>query len=417
MRPMNLKYVARRRATRQIASVCLSVTLASATIAACATGDRNSNNASDAGIVRPSSGIASSGLVAGSGDMGATGATATSGAALSGTSSGVIDTSGSVSGSFGTGSTPGSAVAGSTSGSAAAGSTSGSAAAGSTSGAAATGSTSGSAAAGATSGSAVSGASSGTLVAATAAPGSQTVTAGSTAAWTVTVTASSGFGDTVNLTVAGLPAGAMATFNPASIAGGSGTSTLSVPTSPSTPPGSYPLTITATDATNGSLRSAQVTLTIDPNCAVATANSGWQDAPFAIQTATFTAEYDATPSASPNNGVVALSNGTQTDYAGFAALVRFNPEGDIDARDGGAYDAASVIPYAARQKYHFRVVVNVASHTYSSFVTPPGGAELTIGRNFAFRTEHAHVPGLNHWGVDVDPNGAGTTTVCNFGIQ
>jgi hypothetical protein len=245
------------------------------------------------------------------------------------------------------------------------------------------------------------------------------VTPGGATSYTVTVAASNGFADTVNLTIAGLPAGATPTFNPASIAGGSGTSALSVSTSSSTPPGSYPLTITGTDATNASLKhSAQVTLIVASTCVVATPTNGWQDTPFANQTGTFTEQYDATPSASPINSVVALSNGAQTAYTGFAVLVRFNPTGDIDARNGGAYAAASVIPYAAGQKYHFRVVVNVASHTYSSFVTPPAGTELTIGSNFAFRSEQATVPSLNNWGVDANPAApTGTTTVCNFGIQ
>ncbi len=47
--------------------------------------------------------------------------------------------------------------------------------------------------------------------------------------------------------------------------------------------------------------------------------------------------YDATPSASGINAVVGLSNGAQTAYTGFAAITRFNPSGNIDARSGGAY--------------------------------------------------------------------------------
>jgi hypothetical protein len=252
----------------------------------------------------------------------------------------------------------------------------------------------------------------------TAGPSSQTVTAGATASYTVTVAALNGFGDTVNLTIAGLPAGATPTFTPASIAGGLGTSNLSVSTSSSTPPGSYLLTIRGTDAVNSSLQhSAQVTLIVASTCITATPSNGWQNTPFANQTGTFTAQYDATPSASPTDSVVAFSNGAQTAYAGFATLVRFNPSGNIDARNGGAFAAASVIPYAAGQTYHFRVVVNVASHTYSSFVTPPAGTELTIGSNFAFRSEQATVPSLNNRGIDVNTTATGTTTVCNFGIQ
>jgi PKD repeat protein len=75
-------------------------------------------------------------------------------------------------------------------------------------------------------------------------PSSQSVTAGGSAAYTVTVTPAAGFSGNVALSVtSGLPAGASATFNPASIAT-SGSSTMTVSTSASTPAGSYTLTIT-----------------------------------------------------------------------------------------------------------------------------------------------------------------------------
>src|SRR5262249_18668855 len=67
-----------------------------------------------------------------------------------------------------------------------------------------------------------------------------------------------------------------------------------------------------------------------------TSGGRWQNRPFATQTGTFTAEFDATPSAFPINSVVGLSQDAQNAYTGFAALARFNPEGSIDARNGGA---------------------------------------------------------------------------------
>jgi hypothetical protein len=51
------------------------------------------------------------------------------------------------------------------------------------------------------------------------------------------------------LSVSGLPSGATGTFSPASINGGSGASTLNISTNPSTPAGSYILTVTGTDGT------------------------------------------------------------------------------------------------------------------------------------------------------------------------
>jgi hypothetical protein len=150
-------------------------------------------------------------------------------------------------------------------------------------------------------------------------------------------------------------------------------------------------------------------------CSTATSGSGWQDAAMTSQTGTFTATFDATPSAAPTNSVIALSNGAQTAYANFACLARFNPSGDIDAYNGSVpgYAAASLIPYSAGSSYHFRLVVNVAAQTYSIFVTPAGGSEQTVGLNYAFRIS---ATSLNYWGVYVSSTsgGTGTDTVCSF---
>src|SRR5215813_1547564 len=94
-------------------------------------------------------------------------------------------------------------------------------------------------------------------------------------------------------------------------------------------------------------------------CATATSGGGWQDFAFSLQTGSFTAEFDATPSASPIDSVVALSQGAQTAYTGFACLARFNPSGNIDARNGGAYAAAADILYSANVKYKFRLVIDI----------------------------------------------------------
>src|SRR5262245_14440319 len=89
-------------------------------------------------------------------------------------------------------------------------------------------------------------------------------------------------------------------------------------------------------------------------CAPVTSGGGWQNFAFSPQTGSFTAEFDATPTASPIDSVVGLSRGAQTAYTGFATLARFNPSGNIDARNGGAYAAASAIPYSANVTYHLR---------------------------------------------------------------
>jgi hypothetical protein len=79
----------------------------------------------------------------------------------------------------------------------------------------------------------------------TASPASQTVTAGAGTSYTATVAASGGFTGAVSFSVSGLPSGATASFNPTSVTG-SGSSTMSVSTSASTPAGTYTLTIAGT---------------------------------------------------------------------------------------------------------------------------------------------------------------------------
>ena len=145
-------------------------------------------------------------------------------------------------------------------------------------------------------------------------------------------------------------------------------------------------------------------------CATVTSGGGWQNFAISPQTGAFTAEFDATPSASLIDSVVGLSRGAQTAYTGFATLARFNPSGNIDARNGGAYAAASTIPYSANVTYHFRLVVNVPARTYSIFVTPAGGTEQTVGTNFAFRTEQNTVTSLDWWGTVVNASTPGSTT-------
>jgi uncharacterized membrane protein len=77
-----------------------------------------------------------------------------------------------------------------------------------------------------------------------ASPSSQTVTRGSSTSYTVTVTPINGFNGTVALRVRGLPSNSTASFNPGSLT--SGTSTMTVSTTTSTPTGNFSLRIRGT---------------------------------------------------------------------------------------------------------------------------------------------------------------------------
>jgi hypothetical protein len=148
-----------------------------------------------------------------------------------------------------------------------------------------------------------------------------------------------------------------------------------------------------------------------PGTVVATAGGSFQNTGFTPRNGGFSTTFNATPSASPTNAVVGLSAAAAATYADLAVIIRFNSSGMIDARNGGAYQAARSIPYSADTSYAFRLVVNVLDHTYSAYVTPVGGAEQTLALNYAFRTEQGSVTSLTTWNANVDAAAAGTSLV------
>ena len=171
-------------------------------------------------------------------------------------------------------------------------------------------------------------------------------------------------------------------------------------------------TITATS--EGQSGTASVTVTAPPPPGTClTSSATWQNTAFATQTGAFTAEFDATPNSAAMDGTVGLAAGVAASNTDLAVILRFNPSGQIDARNGGAYAAASVMAYSAGTSYHFRLVVDLATHSYSAYVTPAGGAEATLASGFAFRTEQSAVTALAQWALQA---GTGTHTVCNFSL-
>jgi len=145
------------------------------------------------------------------------------------------------------------------------------------------------------------------------------------------------------------------------------------------------------------------------------ANSTWTNTSFATQNPSFEVSWDAMPTATGMDGVMALSNGAQTTFPGFACLVRFSTNGTIQARNGGVYTADITLSYSPNVMYHFHVSVNMARHTYSVYVTPSGDTEQLLANNYAFRTEQAGVTQLNTIGVIVDTS-TGSLRFGNFAI-
>ncbi len=169
-------------------------------------------------------------------------------------------------------------------------------------------------------------------------------------------------------------------------------------------------TTTITATSEGKSGTAAISVTA-PNCL--TSAGIWRNSSVPTQTGAFEAQFDATAATASTNAAVGLSNGPAADWTNLAAIVRFNSTGTIDARNGGDYAATTAIAYTAGTRYHFRLDVDLASHTYDIYVTPAGATERVLGTAFAFRTEQAAVPALNNLGLDTN---GGSATVCNVTV-
>lgn len=166
--------------------------------------------------------------------------------------------------------------------------------------------------------------------------------------------------------------------------------------------------IDATDATNGSITSATSNSITINNCI--TSNNTWVSQSFTAQTGMFTFAFDATPSTSANDSVVALSQAAAAQLTDLATIVYFNPSDVIQVRNGGSYTQDVTLNYTGGSAYHVRMVVNLSAHTYSVYVTPPSSGETLIAANYAFRTEQASATSLGYMSAFSD---TGTIQACN----
>ncbi|RMF83005.1 MAG: hypothetical protein D6744_05520, partial [Planctomycetota bacterium] len=179
--------------------------------------------------------------------------------------------------------------------------------------------------------------------------------------------------------------------------------------------GSHTITLRVTDGAGNYDNDDVVVVVTQPSGGdCQTSNSGWQGFTTAAQSGVFTAEFDATPNGAAIDGLTCFSNGPAGGYADGAVIVRFNTSGKIDARNGATYAADQSIAYAAGQSYHFRLIVDVAAHTYSAYVTPAGGSEQLLASNYAFRSEQANVSKLDCWNINAS---TGSHEVCDMQVS
>ncbi|MEU0536478.1 M4 family metallopeptidase [Amycolatopsis tolypomycina] len=158
-------------------------------------------------------------------------------------------------------------------------------------------------------------------------PASGSVQPGASATTTISTAITSGAAQSITLSASGLPAGATATFNPATISSG-GSSTLTIATSASTPTGSYPVTITADGASTDHTATYTLSVGTTGSCAAVT-NSTRLNIP----------DYPASAVSSTNtvSGCARNASGTTKVEVHITHTYRGDLVLDLVAPDGTAY--------------------------------------------------------------------------------
>jgi len=187
------------------------------------------------------------------------------------------------------------------------------------------------------------------------------------------------------------------------------------PTAAGSVTGSLSLTSNASNSPTTIALSGTGASTLPPGCSSSTAS--WQSWSYTQQTGTFTAQWDATPSAQGIGAFTGFSSLAASTWTDNAAMVRFNTDNTFQALKGGspdAYTADTTINYTAGNSYHFRLVASIPKHTYSVYVTPQGGAETLLASNYPFRSTQQTVASLSFVNI-IWETGSGAS-FCDFAL-
>jgi hypothetical protein len=180
------------------------------------------------------------------------------------------------------------------------------------------------------------------------------------------------------------------------------------------------------DAPGGSLQSCGFSYQAPEQCTVsyqdATTPDTWRSRAFPARSGRFQLDFDALPASrdgSPTlDAVIGASLGAPTSFSKLGTIVRFRPDGKLDARNGATYAADADFSYANTTSYHVNMDIDTVQHRYSVTVKnneTPDAAPTLLARDYAFRTEQAATSSFDHLGQFID-GGQGAVYVCSLAI-
>ena len=117
--------------------------------------------------------------------------------------------------------------------------------------------------------------------------------------------------------------------------------------------------------------------------------------PIIPQKEDFEMSFTVIPDKEKVNALVGITEGALgvSAMSQLAVIVRFNPDGYIDAYNKTAYTAENSIPYFGGKKYFFKIVVRPQTQEFDAYVTDESGVETVIAKNYEFR-QSAPSPGV-----------------------
>ena len=148
-----------------------------------------------------------------------------------------------------------------------------------------------------------------------------------------------------------------------------------------------------------------------PTACASSSTGVWKSQPFAAQTGVFRLEFIATPSAANIDAMIGATQGTADAFSDLAAIVRFRPDGTIDARNGATYAAEATAHYYGGQPYWIALDIDRPNGTYSASIAYGYDAPIVIAQDYAFRTEQSSIASLDSLAQIVDET-EGSLQVC-----
>lgn len=126
--------------------------------------------------------------------------------------------------------------------------------------------------------------------------------------------------------------------------------------------------------------------TVTPGMCITGSAGVWANWAFPGVRSTFSCTFEITPGTANLDGILALSDAPGISFDDYAMLVRFNPSGTIDVRNGDRYEALTQVAYTPAQPVQVEIAGDVSSKTYSVSVASGNSQLVPIAEDFRFRT-------------------------------